>query len=52
MPSTGQTCQQSGIYEADCKDKTQISLSKGETFPPCGGCKKAVGWRLIRATQN
>ncbi|HEY4894945.1 MAG TPA: hypothetical protein VII01_02545 [Solirubrobacteraceae bacterium] len=50
MPSTGQTAAVSGIYANDCHDK-QIALSKGETFPPCSGCKRAANWRLIKATQ-
>jgi cytidine deaminase len=49
---TGQKCQQSGIYQATCFDRTQIALSKGDTFPPCGQCRQAVTWHLIRATVN
>lgn len=52
MPSTGQTCEQSGLYRSDCKDRTEIALSKGERFPPCSQCKRAVNWSLVRATQN
>jgi hypothetical protein len=51
MATTGQTCQQSGIYQSSCKCKTQIALSRGETFPPCRDCG-AVTWTLIRATHN
>jgi len=50
--STGQTCQTSGIYRSDCSCHTQIALSRGERFPPCGGCLRAVNWRLIQATQH
>lgn len=35
MASTGQKCDVSGIYQSTCTDKTQIALSKGDTFPPC-----------------
>lgn len=52
MASTGQKCEQSGIYESTCRDRIQIALSKGDTFPPCRACSSAVNWRLIRATQN
>ena len=50
MPRTGQQATASGIYANDCHSK-QIALSKGETFPPCSGCKRAANWRLIRATK-
>lgn len=49
MPSTGQTCQTSGIYASDC-GHVRIALSKGETFPPCRECRRAVNWRLVQAT--
>ncbi|HLF44434.1 MAG TPA: YjzC family protein [Acidimicrobiia bacterium] len=51
MPSTGQKCQQSGIYQSGCTDKTQIALSKGDTFPPCRN-HGSVNWALIKATVN
>jgi YjzC-like protein len=51
MPHTSEKCQQSGIYVSTCADKTQIALSKGDTFPPCRNHGN-VGWTLLRATQN
>jgi hypothetical protein len=51
MPQTGSKCPQSGIYQGDDAHKEQIALSKDEIFPPCGDCKRAVGWSLVRATQ-
>lgn len=51
MPGTGQTCKKSGIYKGDCNCSREISLSKGERFPPCSGCRKAVNWLLVRATR-
>jgi hypothetical protein len=50
MPRTGQQAAASGIYANDCHRK-EIALSKGETFPPCSGCKRAASWRLVRATK-
>ena len=50
MPSTGQTCQTSGIYRGGCSCSKEIALSKNETFPPCSGCYSAVNWTLIRPT--
>jgi hypothetical protein len=51
MPHTGSTCPQSGIYQGNDKCKEQIALSVGERFPPCSGCRQAVNWTLVRATQ-
>jgi hypothetical protein len=45
---TGQTCQTSGDYRADCTDRTSIPLARGNTFPPCGKCHRAVTWTLYR----
>jgi len=50
MPATGKKCEQSGIYRPDCREK-QIALSKGETFPPCASCHRAVNWTLVQATR-
>lgn len=51
---TGEKCQTSGIYKGDCipqGHKKEISLSKGETFPPCNACHSSVNWTLVRATK-
>ena len=50
MPSTGSTCQTSGIYKNDCHAK-EIALSKGETFPPCAHCKRPANWTLKTPTK-
>ncbi len=52
MPRTGEKATQSGIYSGDDAHKEEIALSRNETFPPCGDCKRAVNWTLIRATNN
>lgn len=51
MPRTGLTATQSGIYRGDCQCSKEIALSKGETFPPCNGCRQAVNWALVRPTR-
>lgn len=51
MPQTSQKCEQSGIYRSGCACKTQIALSKGDTFPPCR-THGSVTWTLIQATKN
>jgi hypothetical protein len=51
MPSTGQTCTQSGIYKGDCNHSHEIALSRGETFPPCAHVHRAVNWTLVRPTR-
>jgi hypothetical protein len=52
MPTTGHKCTASGIYQGNCVARTQIALSKGETFPPCNHCRRAVTWTLVRATTH
>lgn len=49
---TQDTCQTSGMYEADCHCKEHVALTKGDKFPPCGACKASVNWTLIKSTQN
>lgn len=51
MARTGDTCQRSGIYQGDDEHREQIALSRGETFPPCKHCRRAVNWTLVRATE-
>jgi hypothetical protein len=51
MPSTGSTCQTSGIYRPDCTGK-EIALSVGERFPPCSHCNRSVNWTLVRPTHH
>jgi hypothetical protein len=47
---TGDDCPQSGIWKPDCLGR-QIALSKGETFPPCSHCHRAVNWTLVQPTR-
>lgn len=55
MPTTGQTCSQSGIYEGRCNNQhvKEIALSNGNTFPPChtSGCSGSVTWTLKTPTR-
>lgn len=52
MPSTGEKCQQSGIYAPEHVHAKEIALSVGETFPPCHGCHQAIKWTLKTATKK
>jgi hypothetical protein len=52
MPTTGHKCVTSGIYRSSCNARTEIALSKGETFPPCSHCRQAVSWTLVRPTTH
>lgn len=48
--STGQKCQQSGVYRCSTHSTSEIPLSKGETFPPCPlGGRHGTTWVLVRA---
>jgi hypothetical protein len=47
--TTGQTCQQSGIYKCSLHPTNTIPLSKGETFPPCSrGDGHGATWVLVQ----
>jgi len=48
--TTGHPCPESGIWKPDCRGK-EIALSRGEKFPPCSHCGRAVTWTLIRPTR-
>ncbi len=50
--TTGHPCPMSGIWQSKGCHPKQIALSKGEVFPPCRDCHRAVTWVLIRRTQN
>ena len=53
MPKTGNICRESGIYEAQCSHRTQVALTKGDPFPPCGGAPThGPNWVLLRAVRN
>jgi hypothetical protein len=48
---TGEKCPESGLWSHFCKEKgekTNIPLSKSETFPPCRTCG-SVRWTLKMA---
>jgi len=50
MGMTGHKNDVSGIFQSSCRCRSEIALSKGETFPPCSHCKKATNWVLVRRT--
>ena len=50
--TTGHPCPASGLWNATDGCREQIALSKGNIFPPCTGCRKAVTWRLAQPTQK
>ncbi|WP_317897206.1 hypothetical protein [Aurantibacillus circumpalustris] len=51
MPSTGEICQQSGVYKCTTHPTQEIPLSKGERFPPCAnGGGHGATWILIYST--
>jgi len=44
--STGEKCQQSGIYYCKSHTSNTIALSKGDTFPPCSDGRHGATWVL------
>jgi hypothetical protein len=59
MPSTGDICQTSGIYNGVCtKNGThqvkQVAISRGNKFPPChtSQCQGSVRYTLVQETKE
>ncbi len=54
MPSTGDTCQTSGIYTVKnhIKHPKQITMVKGKQFPPCSECNTKVEYELTKKTEH
>lgn len=48
--STGHPCPRSGIWEGVDGCRERIALSRGNIFPPCSRCRRAITWRLIQPT--
>ena len=46
MPTTGETCESSGVYMGSCGH--EHSFDKGDTFTPCSYCNKSVTWTWVR----
>lgn len=47
MPRTGEICQYSGQYMADCGRRHTHHFDVGEKFTPCTYCDEAVNWMWI-----
>lgn len=48
MSHTGDICEETGDYQSNCPHRTKYPIRKGELFPPCGPCGRAVIWSLIQ----
>jgi len=51
MFRTGQTCDQTGLYRYQCCRRWTWLLLKGDRFPTCPGCGRAVQWTAERTSQ-
>ena len=51
MSFTGDVCPESGDWESNCQHRTRYPIRKGDAFPPCGQCGRAVIWTLVRPEQ-
>ena len=50
---TGEKCELSGIYYCHIHTSYEITISKGETFPPCnGGGDHGTTWKLKTAART
>ncbi len=54
MPTTGETCQTSGVYRVinHIQHPKEITMVKGKTFPPCAECQAKVAYQLVRQTEH
>jgi hypothetical protein len=50
MSETGEECETSGVYfgSGGCGHATEQRIGKGQAFPECKICGKAVNWTLLR----
>ena len=47
MPRTGEICQRTGTYRADCGPNHEHHFDYGDTFTPCSYCNTAVNWTWV-----
>ena len=54
MSQTDDVCQTSGLYlgSGGCGHATQRRITRGEPFPHCRICGKAVNWTLLRKMES
>jgi hypothetical protein len=38
-----------GVYHSDCKCRVELKVRKGDRFPLCPKCRRAVGWNFTRS---
>lgn len=52
----GQTAPDSGVYRVEHdrnhKQPHEITMIKGNTFPPCAGCTSGPRYTLVRKTEH
>jgi hypothetical protein len=48
MAFTNRTCEESGAWTGRC-GHGQITVSKGERFPECSGCRRGIDWHLVES---
>lgn len=51
MPATGQKCETTGKYRAQCIDRTEQQYLEGEIFQKCPKCTEDVEWVLLPSTR-
>lgn len=54
MSTTGESCQVSGIYRVvnHIQHPKQVTMVKGDRFPPCSQCNTKVTYELVTKTQH
>ena len=51
MTRSGKRCEQAGVYESGCEDRTRIALMDGARFPTCRRHGE-VAWALLESQRT
>jgi hypothetical protein len=50
--NTGEVAQQRGVYHSNCRCRAETRIRRGDSFPLCGTCEKAVTWLFTRSPMS
>jgi len=51
MAFTNWMCKETGVWAGHCRHG-EITVSRGERFPECPGCRRGIDWHLVRPAGN
>jgi hypothetical protein len=47
--NSGETAKHRGVYHSNCKCRVELAIRRGDPFPACPTCRKAVLWLYTRS---